>query len=669
MKNYVKLLGVLCFLIICNSLFAQTSRNYSVLTWADVSESPASITIHFEDDPLAISYQIYRKDLGASGWGSQITTMAGGSSGDLSYKDVNVAANKSYEYFVWKIGNGSFRGYGYTNVGIKMDAQHSKGTLLLVIDKEAFDSLGSDLDVLRTDLSGDGYRVIDYVVDRDVKHETIKEQIATTKNLYTDLNSVYIFGHVAVPYSGKYCNDATWSVPPDGHRAGVGDHCGAWAADVYYAVPGGNWTDNDTVDFGASRSWNKNAVGDGKFDQIVVEGDAEYELGRVDLYNMPAFAKGEFDLLRQYIDKCHNYRHVIKKPYMRSIIDENFNPSTEAFAGNGYRNFAAMVGRDNIVDDKDYMDVMSDSTYIWAYCTGPGSFTSAGGIGKTTDYVSKNGAATFNFVFGSFFGDWDNRDNFLRAPLAVDNGGLTNAWAGRPWWHTHPMAYNRSIGYCTRLVQNNNQDYQTGFFAKNIHIALMGDPTLRMHMFEPPINLVGTPSSDKRKVDLSWTASTASIDGYNVYVSSSPYGTYGKVNATLITGTSYTHNSPGNGTFYYMVRAQRLETTLSGSFQNLSQGQMVKVDNLLMSSVEDVITQVQNINLFPNPSNGSVQISFESQHSDMTNISIVDVHGRIVYSTEIKGIGEQLAQLDLQDLSKGLYTAQINGRSLKFILQ
>jgi hypothetical protein len=33
-------------------------------------------------------------------------------------------------------------------------------------------------------------------------------------------------------------------------------------------------------------------------------------------------------------------------------------------------------------------------------------------------------------VFGSYFGDWDSQDNFLRAPLA--SGALTSAWADGP---------------------------------------------------------------------------------------------------------------------------------------------------------------------------------------------------------------------------------------------
>jgi Secretion system C-terminal sorting domain len=668
MKNYTKSFWVICLSICWTASSAQNSRNYSVLTWASTSDNPASISIHFEDDPLATSYQIYRKDLGTTGWGSPIATLSGGGTGDITHEDKNVVTNKSYEYFVFKKGSGSFEGYGYLNAGINLDATHDRGSILLIIDKEASDSLGPDLNQLRADLAGDGYNVLDYIVDSSVKHETIKDQISSLKKLQPDLNSIYIFGHVAVPYSGKYCNDNVWTVPPDGHKPGSGDHCGAWAADVYYAVPEGTWTDVDTVDYGASRAWNKNFVGDGKFDQIVIPAEAKYQLGRVDLNNLTAFSKSEFELLKQYIEKSHDYRYANKKPYMKALIEENFGASVESFGGNGYRNFSAMVGRDNM-QIADLMETSADSTFIWANASGAGSFTSARGVGNTADFASKQGAAIFNFIFGSFFGDWDNKNAFLRAPLAVENGGLTNAWAGRPWWHTHPMAFNQTIGYCTRLVQNNGAEYITGFFQKNIHIALMGDPTLRMHMFEPPSNFTATPSIDKTEVNLSWTASIASVDGYNLYVSTSPYGPYGQINADLITGTTYTHNSMGNGTYYYMVRAQRLENTLSGSFHNLSQGMMKKVDNLLMSSVNDILTSVSILNIYPNPSNGTVQLSFDANNGGLTQISVIDMQGRQVYSNISRGLGLQIVPINLSHLSAGMYVAQVNGNSLKFVIK
>ena len=48
-------------------------------------------------------------------------------------------------------------------------------------------------------------------------------------------------------------------------------------------------------------------------------------------------------------------------------------------------------------------------------------------------FARNDSKAVFTLMFGSYFGDWDNPDNLLRAPLAgtANSLGLTNAWSGR----------------------------------------------------------------------------------------------------------------------------------------------------------------------------------------------------------------------------------------------
>ena len=45
--------------------------------------------------------------------------------------------------------------------------------------------------------------------------------------------------------------------------------------------------------------------------------------------------------------------------------------------------------------------------------------------------------------FGSYFGDWDSQNDFLRAALATTNYTLTSAWVGRPYWFFHHMALGK----------------------------------------------------------------------------------------------------------------------------------------------------------------------------------------------------------------------------------
>src|SRR5205807_6962433 len=144
---------------------------------------------------------------------------------------------------------------------------------------------------------------------------------------------------------------------------------------------------------------------------------------------------------------------------------------------------------------------LSSNAYLWAYGCGPGSFTSIGGLGNsdgyhdgvTTELYKGDPKAAFTLLFGSWLGDWDSEDNFQRAVLASPSYGLTCACSGRPHWFLQHMALGETIGFGARLTQNNGPGglyrNQMNNCASQIHIALMGDPTLRMHVVAPPSGL------------------------------------------------------------------------------------------------------------------------------------------------------------------------------------
>src|SRR2546422_8435754 len=103
------------------------------------------------------------------------------------------------------------------------------------------------------------------------------------------------------------------------------------------------------------------------------------------------------------------------------------------------------------------------------------------------------------------------RSNIMRGVLATPTYGLACAWSGRPHWFAHPMGLGETIGYTARLTQNNTSLYQNQInsSANLIHVALMGDPTLRLHPVAPPASLGGSTSGGS--VTLTWTASPDSV--------------------------------------------------------------------------------------------------------------------------------------------------------------
>jgi fibronectin type 3 domain-containing protein len=57
----------------------------------------------------------------------------------------------------------------------------------------------------------------------------------------------------------------------------------------------------------------------------------------------------------------------------------------------------------------------------------------------------------------------------------------------------------------------------------------------------------------QHSVALSWTASTSTVTGYNVYRGTVSGGPYTKINSSLITGLTYTDSTVVSGTQYFYV--------------------------------------------------------------------------------------------------------------------
>ena len=63
------------------------------------------------------------------------------------------------------------------------------------------------------------------------------------------------------------------------------------------------------------------------------------------------------------------------------------------------------------------------NTYLMANGNGGGSYETCGSVGATADFGRRPFRAAFVSLFGSYFGDWDVTNNFMRAPLAGNATG------------------------------------------------------------------------------------------------------------------------------------------------------------------------------------------------------------------------------------------------------
>ena len=641
------------YLLICCTLFfyaetsAQTTADYAVQLTATVQVTPPQVVlawVRHTDNP---TYTIYRKSKTAATWGTPIATLT---AADSTYTDLNVVSDSAYEYQV--VANGSLAvGTGYLFAGIKSPPLHNKGALLMLVDSTFTDSCAADLARMKDDIRADGWQVIRYDLSRSLRDTAVKAIIKNTYTTTPTLKAVLIVGHLAVPYSGD--------LNPDGHP----DHLGAWPADVYYGNMDGVWTDVGINDTSAGYAANKNIPGDGKWDQTQLPTLNKLQVSRIDFNNMPAFNKTEITMMHSYLQKDHMYKMDSLGAIHRALISDNFGAfGGEAFAASGFRNFSPLVGTDS-VKTIPYISTMNTDSYQWSYGCGGGSFTSSGGIGSTTDFANNNVNGIFTMLFGSYFGDWNVTNDFMRAPLCSDIPALTVCWSGRPHWLFHHMAMGENIGFSSLLSQNNISLYLSQNFnygAQWVHEALIGDLTLRTDYIKPPSNLFVTTAPNAGATLIWSTSPDPGVNGYYVYRSATPYGSYQKI-SSLISTTTFLDTVGTNGLQYYMVRPTKLQTTPSGTYYNLGLGIVDSATVTYHTVGVGMIASVNSMSLYPNPAKNNLNLVLDCSKNSHVTFYIMNSIGQVVKeSTRELTSGKNSISFDVSKLPAGSYSLVVN---------
>jgi len=223
-------------------------------------------------------------------------------------------------------------------------------------------------------------------------------------------------------------------------------------------------------------------------------------------------------------------------------------------------------------------------SYLVGYGNGGGSWDKADTVGNTVDFGLKTSRVVFTSLFGSFFGDWDSANNFLRAPLAGnatgDSLGLVCFWAARPHWFTQHLGMGATMGFCAKTSQNNSLTGGGGYtppgsYSGYVHIGLVGDPALRLHAVEPPRNLSAV--SANTQISLAWSPTTeTNLLGYLVYRANTATGPFTRLTASPQAATTYTDPTvTADQSYTYLVRTLKLETSPGGTYQNPSVGSLV----------------------------------------------------------------------------------------------
>ena len=583
------------------------------------------IKLVWDKDNTTNNYNIYRRTPGQLNWGASIATKA---ANDTFYIDNSTSG--TYEYYVQRNLSNGQRGHGYLVTSALVADALAASRMLLVVDANYVLPLATEINQLVKDLVADGWFVDTIHVQRNAAVFAVKQRISswyyTYKNDIHKPQQLYLLGRIPVPYSGI--------IFPDGHTP---DHKGAWPADVYYGVMNEQiWTDNTVNIDSASQSRNHNIPGDGKFDVDYIFPDtSSLEIGRVDLTNMPAFGQNDTQLVKNYLNRAHNFKTMAFVPNRKAVVDNNFGVmGGEAFASSGYRSFSTMIGNENITE-ADLLSAVKQSSYLLAYGCGGGTYTSASGIGNTSNFVSDSINAVYMMLFGSYFGDWDNSNNFLRAPLCSKPMSLASMWSGRPHWNLHPMSMGHPIGHCAKLAQNNVDGrlltpvtlsgYFSSYFPSYVHVSLMGDPSLRLFYNAMPQNVKAIPNADSTTYNLTWDAVPGAL-GYQVFRSLNAMQG-GNAIATSNTNSASISNI-FQGVNYMHVRALFIETSASGQYNQLSLGTAVSVTGGVNAvGLMEQHAQKMDIEIYPNPSSRYFNIGGDVKNAQL---QVFDVTGKMV---------------------------------------
>lgn len=521
--------------------------------------------------------EVKRRVLGASDW-TEIAFVEHA----RHFEEKSLTPGKVYEYSIAR---------ERVLAGLRAAPIENRGQVILAIDETVATALQPELALLKTNLVGDGWTVVQTTVPRhdDSSWKGNVQAIQSLKSFIQtvagrapgSLKAVFLIGHVPIPYSGSH--------NPDGHGLR------ALPADGFYGDLDGIFTDVENLPAEAGESRNNNMAGDGKFDQnrfpANPSGQAAIEVavGRIDFAQMPCLKQSETDLLRSYLRKDDRYRRQ-QTAYAGDVAVGSFFP---AYGTNPMLFETALrAGR--------CLYGLEPDSIVEADCLAPtashllgiiGGFGSSQQVQGATGYhlspemanPAREPRTAFVLAYGSYFVDWAYRDNLLRAFVGGPNYGMGAMWLNAiPNRGGYPSPFDihfEALAFGEPIAQGWVDSINFSLAARyvpNTYIAWLGDPTLRLQVLPPPQSLK---AKGGRSPELTWNSPPVERVQYFVYRSASELdGPWTRITPSALTDTTFIDDTPPSGAKLYQVRALQLTETGSGSFTNLSQGIFVRVE-------------------------------------------------------------------------------------------
>ena len=658
-KNSILLFTILVY---ANTISAQWNFTFNynsagqrvALVEATVSETIPSISLHFIDSAYnnSNSFEVYKRPLHGNGvdWVLQTSLSAGTG----TWTDLNVNIGDVWEYQV-KRDMGTKYATGYISAGIRYDQSDYKGRMILLIDSSMITPLEVELNQLKKDLTGEGWFVEEiyaprangwYSGDTVVQVKQQIQNVWNTAPVNDKPTHLFIIGHVPVPRSGLDLQ------APDGHA----NSNGAVGSDTYYADLDGIYTDDSTyapslVLFDPNAY---NAPNDFKWDQDIIPSELELAFGRIDFFEIGSYTTSEEQLLRNYLNRLHDYRYVVKDMGEKTAFNLGYANSYDG----SYRSLIPISGADSVY-------LTSGVTNYPEWVKGNGPFQAMlRNIGQPvlSNWDTYGMDATIFASDQSYWGQWSMAETggyfaTIRALLAADTKCLVALWQSTAVNVFYQSGIGETMGMsCKRIMDhniiNNNiekpeQSYDESNFWNRTHMQYHGDPSVRLFQVYPISDLTEAVIGSNQ-LQLNWTASIEdSIVGYHVYKSTTEFGQYQKISNSLVTGTTFADVNVINSNDWYMVRAIKLQVTGSGTYLNPSIGVFIQ-SSLVLGVNKNLVNS--RIRIYPNPTTRIVFI----EGDNIKKIEVVNINGQIIKSIKVNAY-----TFDLSNQSKGIYFIKV----------
>jgi hypothetical protein len=163
-------------------------------------------------------------------------------------------------------------------------------------------------------------------------------------------------------------------------------------------------------------------------------------------------------------------------------------------------------------------------------------------------------------------------------------------------------------------------------------------------------------------VQLTWSPSTDVVLGYYVYKLDTAAGRYLRISPSIVADTNFLESNIATDINHYMVRAIRLEASVTGSYYNMSEGIFDTVNVIIDGAKE--IQSLLSLQVYPNPAKGECSIS---SNIPMKIFIVYDDLMRCVFSAV--NVQSQKFRLDVSNLKNGIYFLDIDSQFRKLVVE